>query len=81
MGQLQSLDQITELPGVAADEDFFQELEAKRGFFSALRYPTCHSLLSLEPYTNVSLPLDALPSPHPTSPLTLATPSPSTTAP
>ncbi|KAF8419654.1 hypothetical protein EV426DRAFT_538347 [Tirmania nivea] len=34
---LQSLDQITELPGVAADEDFFQELEAKRGFFAALR--------------------------------------------
>ena len=37
-GKLQSLDQITELPGVAADEDFFQELEAKRGFFAALRY-------------------------------------------
>ena len=36
--ELQSLDQITELPGVAADEDFFQELEAKRGFFAALRY-------------------------------------------
>ncbi|RPB19445.1 hypothetical protein L211DRAFT_636735 [Terfezia boudieri ATCC MYA-4762] len=34
---LQSLDQIVELPGVAADEDFFQEIEAKRGLFAALR--------------------------------------------
>ena len=32
------MDQITELPGVAADEEFSQELEAKRGFFAALRY-------------------------------------------
>ncbi|KAF8476891.1 hypothetical protein BDZ91DRAFT_672115 [Kalaharituber pfeilii] len=34
---LQSVDQVTELPGVAADEEFCKELEAKRGFFAALR--------------------------------------------
>ncbi|KAJ6102096.1 hypothetical protein N7486_004523 [Penicillium sp. IBT 16267x] len=34
---LQSLDFILELPGVAADSAFVQELEAKRGYFRALR--------------------------------------------
>lgn len=35
---LQSLDFILELPGVAADSAFVQELEAKRSYFRALRY-------------------------------------------
>lgn len=35
---LQSLDFILELPGVAADSAFVQDLEAKRGYFRALRY-------------------------------------------
>ncbi|KAI9375709.1 hypothetical protein BJX61DRAFT_94245 [Aspergillus egyptiacus] len=34
---LQSIDFILELPGVAADSDFVQELEAKRSYFRALR--------------------------------------------
>ncbi|KAL7265940.1 signal recognition particle subunit srp68 [Rhizina undulata] len=34
---IQSIDQITELPGVAADEAFTAELSAKRSFFSALK--------------------------------------------
>ncbi|KAJ5526799.1 Signal recognition particle subunit SRP68 [Penicillium frequentans] len=34
---LQSLDFILELPGVAADSAFVQDLEAKRGYFRALR--------------------------------------------
>jgi signal recognition particle subunit SRP68 len=35
---LQSLEFILELPGVAADSAFVQELEAKRHYFRALRY-------------------------------------------
>lgn len=35
---LQSLDFILELPGVAADSAFVQELNAKRNYFRALRY-------------------------------------------
>jgi signal recognition particle subunit SRP68 len=42
---LQSLDSVQELPGVAGDSEFVQELEAKRAYFRALRY--VHSLLSL----------------------------------
>lgn len=34
---LQSLDSIKELPGVAADSAFLEELEAKYGYFSALK--------------------------------------------
>jgi len=37
-GILQSIDSIKELPGVAADADFVEELEAKYGYFSALKY-------------------------------------------
>jgi len=36
-GILQSLDSIKELPGVAADSEFMEELEAKHGYFSALK--------------------------------------------
>jgi signal recognition particle subunit SRP68 len=35
---LQSIEFILELPGIAADSTFVQELEAKRGYFRALRY-------------------------------------------
>lgn len=35
---LQSLDSVKELPGVAADEGFMKELEAKRAYFAALRW-------------------------------------------
>lgn len=35
---LQSLDSIRELPGVAADAGFLQELEAKHNYFRALKY-------------------------------------------
>ena len=34
---LQSLDSVKELPGVIADEDFVQELDAKRSYFRALK--------------------------------------------
>lgn len=34
---LQSLDAVKELPGVAADQNFVEELEAKRAYFAALR--------------------------------------------
>lgn len=34
---LQSLDSIKELPGVAADQTFLEELEGKRAYFAALR--------------------------------------------
>ena len=34
---LQSLDAVKELPGVAADEAFLEELQAKKAYFSALR--------------------------------------------
>ena len=34
---LQSLDSIKELPGVAADSDFVREIDAKAGYFSALK--------------------------------------------
>ena len=34
---LQSLDSVKELPGVAADQKFIEELEAKRVYFAALR--------------------------------------------
>ena len=34
---LQSLDSVKELPGVAADQKFVEELEAKRAYFAALK--------------------------------------------
>ena len=34
---IQSLDSVKELPGVAADQKFVEELEAKRAYFAALR--------------------------------------------
>ena len=34
---IQSLDSVKELPGVAADQKFLEELEAKRAYFAALR--------------------------------------------
>lgn len=46
---LQSLDSVKELPGVAADQKFVQELEAKRAYFAALRclaIARSHTLLS-----------------------------------
>lgn len=46
---LQSLDSVKELPGVAADQKFVQELEAKRAYFAALRclaIARSHALLS-----------------------------------
>ena len=39
---LQSLDSIKELPGVAADSAFLEELDAKHGYFSALKYVYAH---------------------------------------
>lgn len=48
-GILQSLDSIKELPGVAADSEFVEELDAKYGYFSALKCLTIarsHSILS-----------------------------------
>ncbi|KAL3461491.1 hypothetical protein BJX64DRAFT_260683 [Aspergillus heterothallicus] len=45
---LQSIDFILELPGIAADSTFVQELEAKRSYFRALRCLTIgrsHSIL------------------------------------
>jgi signal recognition particle subunit SRP68 len=35
---LQSIDSVKELPGVAADGEFVEELDAKRAYFHALRY-------------------------------------------
>ena len=35
---LQSIESIKELPGVAADPTFLEEIEAKYGYFSALKY-------------------------------------------
>ena len=35
---LQSIDSVKELPGVAADQAFIAELEAKRSYFAALRW-------------------------------------------
>ncbi|KAG0649199.1 Signal recognition particle subunit SRP68 [Hyphodiscus hymeniophilus] len=46
---LQSLDSIKELPGVAADSSFREELDAKYGYFSALKCLTIarsHAILS-----------------------------------
>lgn len=46
---LQSLDSVRELPGVAADQKFVEELEAKRAYFAALRclaIARSHALLS-----------------------------------
>lgn len=46
---LQSLDSVTELPGVAADQKFVEELKAKRAYFAALRclaIARSHGLLS-----------------------------------
>ena len=46
---LQSLDSVKELPGVAADQKFVEELEAKRKYFAALKclaIARSHSLLS-----------------------------------
>ena len=45
---LQSLDFVKELPGVAADQEFIGDLEAKRAYFAALRclaIARAHSLL------------------------------------
>ena len=46
---LQSLDSVKELPGVAADQKFVEELEARRAYFAALRclaIARSHALLS-----------------------------------
>lgn len=46
---LQSLDSVKELPGVAADQQFVQELDTKRAYFTALKclsIARSHSLLS-----------------------------------
>ena len=46
---LQSLDSVKELPGVAADQKFVEEVEAKRAYFAALRclaIARSHALLS-----------------------------------
>ncbi|CAD6572823.1 MAG: hypothetical protein ASARMPRED_005736 [Alectoria sarmentosa] len=46
---LQSLDSVKELPGVAADQKFVEELEAKQAYFAALRclaIGRSHALLS-----------------------------------
>ncbi|MCJ1479165.1 hypothetical protein MMC13_007849 [Lambiella insularis] len=46
---LQSLDSVKELPGVAADQNFLEELETQRSYFSALRslaIGRSHKLLS-----------------------------------
>ena len=46
---LQSLDTVKELPGVAADQNFVEGLEAKRAYFAALRclaIARSHALLS-----------------------------------
>ena len=46
---LQSLDSVRELPGVAADQKFVEELETKRAYFAALRclaIARAHALLS-----------------------------------
>lgn len=46
---LQSLDSVKELPGVAADQKFVKELEAKRAYFAALKclaIARSHALLS-----------------------------------
>jgi signal recognition particle subunit SRP68 len=43
---LQSLDSIKELPGVAADSVFLEELEAKYGYFQALKYVPFQSILT-----------------------------------
>ncbi|CZT43829.1 related to signal recognition particle 68 kDa protein [Rhynchosporium secalis] len=46
---LQSLDSIKELPGVAADTDFLEEIDATYGYFAALKCLTIarsHSLVS-----------------------------------
>ncbi|KAL3418271.1 signal recognition particle protein [Phlyctema vagabunda] len=48
-GIMQSLDSIKELPGVAADSDFVEELDAKYGYFQALKCLTIarsHAILS-----------------------------------
>ena len=46
---IQSLDSVKELPGVAADQHFVEELESKRAYFAALRclaIARSHGLLS-----------------------------------
>ncbi|KAI9794736.1 MAG: hypothetical protein M1833_007393, partial [Piccolia ochrophora] len=46
---LQSIDSINDLPGVAADTNFVQELRSKRLYFQALKclaLSRCHSILS-----------------------------------
>lgn len=46
---LQSLDSVRELPGVAADRNFLEDIEAKRAYFAALRclaIARSHALLS-----------------------------------
>lgn len=50
---LQSLDSVGELPGVAGDSAFMQELDEKRAYFQALRYGVqhfsrCFGLIHLE---------------------------------
>jgi signal recognition particle subunit SRP68 len=84
---LQSLDFILELPGVAADSAFVQDLEAKRRYFRALRYssvvillplafPLTFLLLDVWPWDGLTVfwvsPLRLLPCLH--KPLTLLAP-------
>ena len=51
---LQSLDFILELPGVAADSTFVQDVEAKRRYFRALRYITPSLSFLSHRVTNIS---------------------------
>jgi signal recognition particle subunit SRP68 len=47
--RIQSLEQVYDLPGVAADESFTAELDAKKGYFSALKCAAIarsHAILS-----------------------------------
>ena len=54
---LQSLDSVKELPGVAADQHFIQELNAKRSYFAALRCLTIARSYSLLQETKNALAL------------------------
>lgn len=54
---LQSLDSVKELPGVAADQTFIQELQAKRAYFAALRCLTIARSRSLLQETRNALAL------------------------
>lgn len=75
---LQSLDSVRELPGVAADQKFVDEIEAKRAYFAALKclaIARSYALLS-ETKNALSLLSRALESSSRASP---RTPSPQTT--